>query len=249
MEPLVTVITATTGNPILARNIKSVASQTHKNVQHLIIVDGPERWDSVKEILETVEVEFLHNVIVHCMPYSIGRDRWNGHRIYAAGTYIAEGQFIMYLDDDNMIHPSHISDCLKTIEAGNQWAYSFRNIVDKEGTFLFEDNCENLGKWPSVLDENDFFIDVNCYFLPLLLAVQITPVWYRKFREPGQMEIDRAISHVLRQIAPKWDTTYNYTVDYTVGNSQHSVQTTFFEKGNAEMLNRYNGELPWKKKE
>jgi len=28
------------------------------------------------------------------LPYSIGKDRWNGHRIYGAGTYIADGDYL-----------------------------------------------------------------------------------------------------------------------------------------------------------
>ena len=81
-----------------------------------------------------------------------------------------------------------------------------------------------------------------------MLAVAISPIWYRKFREPGQPEIDRVICHALRQIAPKFDSTYQYSVNYTVGNTGLSVQKEFFEKGNAEMLKRFNGDLPWVKK-
>ena len=175
-QPKVTVITATTGNPILARNIKSVAEQTHRNIQHLVVVDGPDHYEKVNTIFgKTInDVEKYKHLDLVKLPYSIGKDRWNGHRIYAAGTYMAEGQYVMYLDDDNTIAPNHIEECLKVItQGGNDWAYSFRNIVDKEGKFLYEDNCENLGKWPSVLNDQDYFIDVNCYFLPILLAVQI----------------------------------------------------------------------------
>ena len=243
----VTVVTATTGNPLLANNIESVARQTHADIQHIVIVDGPERRDAVNDIINHMNVEHLHKVVVHTLPYSIGKDRWNGHRIYGMSTYLAEGQHIMYLDDDNSIDPTHIEDCLKVIEAGNDWAYSMRKIRNKECETLCLDDCESLGQWPSVLDNSDYFIDVNCYFLPINLAVTITPVWYRKFREPGQMEIDRAMIRVLGQIAPKFDSTRNYTVNYTVGNTQNSVQAGFFEAGNAEMLRRYEGKLPWKK--
>ena len=247
MTPKVTIITASAGNPLLLDNILSVRNQTYKNIQHLIFSDGPERHDVVEEFHYAADVgEGEYNRDIILLPYSIGKDRWNGHRIYAAGSYIAEGDFVMFLDDDNSITPTHIEDCLKVIVAGNQWAFSFRNIVDREQNFLCEDNCESLGKWASVLHPEDYFIDVNCYFLPRNLAVQISPVWFRKFREPGQPEVDRVLAHTLRQIAPKFDTTYKYTVNYTVGNSEHSVQSGFFGRGNEEMLKRYGGALPWK---
>jgi glycosyltransferase involved in cell wall biosynthesis len=247
--PLVTIVTATTGNPILSNCLQSVKNQTYANIQHLVMVDGPERataaYAEIEESAVLTQTRKGYRCDVIDLPYSIGRDRWNGHRIYGSGTYIADGDYIMFLDDDNTLAPDHVQSCLDVISGGNDWSFSFRNIMDREQNFLCQDNCESLGKWASVLHPEDLFVDVNCYFLPRKLAVTISPVWFRKFREPGQLEIDRVISHFLRQIAPKYDSTYKYTVNYTVGNTENSVQKEFFEKGNANMLQRYGGKLPW----
>jgi len=249
MKPLVTVITATTGNPLLNKCIESVRNQTWGNVQHLVTIDGPERSAKAYEIIGGLP-EYKkdgYRLDVIDLPYSIGKDRWNGHRIYGSGTFVADGDFLIFLDDDNDLDPTHIQDCYDVIQKGNDWAFSFRKIVDNQHNFLCEDNCESLGKWPSILHPQDYFVDVNCYFLPRLLAVSMVPVWYCRFREPGQPEIDRKMMHFLRQVAPKYDTTYKYTVNYTVGNSGLSVQREFFDRGNAEMLKRNNGVFPWKK--
>ena len=246
----VTVITATAGNPAVVNAIDSVRKQTHKNVQHLLVVDGLEAWEKVEPLFEKSEFPcdnpLEESVVV--LPYSIGKDRWNAHRIYGGFNFVAEGDFVMYLDDDNTIDPEHIEECLGVISAGNTWAYSLRKITDKEGNFLCRDDCESLGKWPSVLHPQDYFVDVNCYFLPKMLGVHIAPLWHRKFREPGQPEVDRVLCQALRQIAPEYDCTYGYTVNYTAGNSENSVQPEFFKKGNADMYIRYNGELPWHKR-
>jgi hypothetical protein len=247
----VTVITATVGNPLLPHTLRSIANQTHKDVQHLLVVDGQEHWQKVSDIyhdLEGPDIDLSHVDII-AMPYSIGKDRWNGHRIYAAGAFQAEGQFIIYLDDDNSLEPTHIEDCLKVIQAGNDWAYSFRNIVDKEHKFLCKDECDSLGKWASVLGPQDFFIDVNCYFIPTTLAIHLGPAWYRKFREPGMPEVDRVLAHTLMNNNLKFDTTYKHTVNYTVGNTPNSVQPEFFANGNAEMRRRFPDGLPWKVRE
>jgi glycosyltransferase involved in cell wall biosynthesis len=248
----VTVITATVGNPLLEKTIRSVANQSHKDVQHLLVVDGPEHWEKVGDIMHQLSVHEdvnLSHVNVIAMPYSIGKDRWNGHRIYAAGAFQAEGQFIIYLDDDNSLEPNHIEECLKVIDKGNDWAYSFRNIVDKDHKFICRDDCESLGKWASVLGPSDFFIDVNCYFIPTMIAIHLGPAWYRKFREPGKPEVDRVLAHTLMNNNLKFDTTYGYTVNYTVGNTQNSVQPEFFANGNRIMRDRYPDGLPWKVQE
>ena len=234
----VTVITATTGNPLLERCLVSVRKQTHSNVQHLVFIDGDRP--------EADDILFKHSYAdVIQLPYSVGKDRWNGHRMYAAGPFLAEGEFVLWLDDDNSLEPNHIEECLKVIEAGNDWAYSFRNIVDSDGDFLCRDDCESLGKWASVMHEKDFFIDVNCYFVPTKIAVHLGPAWYRKFREPGQPEVDRVLAHALMNNNLKFDTTYKYTVNYTVGNTELSVQEEFFRRGNQVMLQRFDGRLPW----
>lgn len=248
----VTVVTATVGNPLLPHTIRSIANQTHKDVQHLLVVDGQEHWEKVSDWIQQIEVHEdynLQHLDVLAMPYSIGKDRWNGHRIYAAAAFQAEGDFIIWLDDDNSLEPTHIEDCLKVIDAGNDWAYSFRNIVDKDHKFLCKDECESLGKWASVLGPQDFFIDVNCYFVPTRLAIHLGPAWYRKFREPGKPEVDRVLAHTLMNNNLKFDTTYNHTVNYTVGNTPNSVQPDFFANGNRAMRDRFPDGLPWKVQE
>jgi glycosyltransferase involved in cell wall biosynthesis len=239
----VTVVTATVGNPLLRKCIESVANQTYKDVDHLVVIDG-QRPDAERIIFQE-DMKYPDNLHILRMPYSIGKDRWNGHRIYAAGAFQARGDFIIYLDDDNYLDPTHIEDCLKVIDAGNDWAYSFRKIMDPNGNFLCHDNCESLGKWASVLHEKDFFIDVNCYFLPTKLAIHLGPAWYRKFREPGQPEVDRVLASVLMNNKLNFDSTYKYSLNYTVGNTPNSVQIGFFDKGNKDMLARYNNVLPW----
>lgn len=249
MSKLVSVITATTGNPILEKNIESVRNQTYDNIQHVLFVDGLDKADACFDIL--MESRFpstnpMKETVIQ-LPYSVGKDRWNGHRMYAAGTYLCEGEYVMYLDEDNFLEPNHVEECMKTIESGKDWTFSFRKIVDKEGDFICNDDCESLGNWASILDPRDFFIDVNCYFLPKMLAVYVSPIWYRKAREPGVPEVDRVLCPTLRQMAPNNQSTHKYTVNYTVGNTERSVQAEFFLQGNKAMLDKHNNNLPWRK--
>lgn len=241
-SPSVSIITASTGKQHLKDCLESVSNQTHTNIHHLVFCDGPQHIEQFNEVFDSSK-DSRRDVIY--LPYSTGNNRWNGHRMYAAGTYLTESDFIMFLDDDNFIDPTHVEECIKACE-GVDWSFSLRKIVDKDRNFICNDDCENLGKWPSVLNENDYFVDVNCYFLRRLPAIIISPIWWRKFREPNVVEIDRAIIQGLRSAAPNYECTRNYTVNYTVGNTELSVKPEFFIKGNEEMLRRYDGRLPWK---
>jgi len=245
----VSIITPTTGNSYLAECIESVRAQTFENIEHIIVVDGKERWEKADEILKASEYPRQSKEYLCVLPYATGTNRYNGHRVYGAATYFADGEFHLWLDDDNMLSPNHVESLVKLVKEKNlDWAYSFRKIIDKDSRILCQDDCESLGMWASILHPQDFFVDVNCYFVKKEVAVQMSPVWYRKFREPGQMEIDRAIAAVLMHPNNKlkFDCTRDYTVKYRVGNTQLSVQADFFIQGNKKMLERHNGKLPWK---
>ena len=247
----VSVITPTTGNQFLKECIESVRNQTYTNIEHIVVVDGKSRWEQTEPILLKASFprEESSGDRLLVLPYPTGTDRYNGHRVYGGTTYFADGEYHLWLDDDNVLEPDHIEKLVKLVQEKNlDWAYSLRKIIDKDGNVLCLDDCESLGMWASILHAQDFFVDVNCYFVKKQVAVQITPVWYRKFREPGQMEIDRAIAAVLMHPNNKlkFDSTRDYTVRYRVGNTGLSVQAEFFLKGNEAMLQRHNGKLPWK---
>jgi hypothetical protein len=245
----VSVITPTTGNSYLAECIESVRAQTYNNIEHIVVVDGKERWEKAEEILRASEFPRQSKEYLCVLPYATGTNRYNGHRVYGAATYFADGDYHIWLDDDNMLSPNHVESLVKLVtEKKLDWAFSFRKIIDKDSNLICFDDCESLGLWASILHPQDFFIDVNCYFVKKEVAVGMSPVWYRKFREPGQMEIDRAIASVLmaKQNNLKFDCTRDYTVKYRVGNTGLSVQADFFLQGNQKMLEKHNGVLPWK---
>lgn len=234
---------------MLAHCITSVREQTYENIEHIVVVDGKERLEKSVSVYNHLRFPTLPDEHVCVLPYPTGIDRYNGHRVYGAATYFADGDFHMWLDEDNVLEPNHVESLVKLVQEKNlDWAFSFRKIIDENGLYICNDDCESLGLWASILHPEDYFVDVNCYFIKKQVAVGISPVWYRKFREPGQMEIDRAIATVLmhKQNNLKYDTTRDYTVKYRVGNTGLSVQREFFEKGNAEMLRRHNGNLPWR---
>ena len=239
MQPLVTVITPTTGAKTLVQAIESVKNQTYKNIQHLVVVDG--NYPPAQPMLSEYP-----NVDKIWLPYSTGKDRFNGHRIYGASIYLMKGEYVCFLDEDNWYDENHI-DSLVKVCYNQPWAFSLRKIMSKDGKYICNDDCESLGNWPSIINDQDYFVDVGCYFLHRDVALQTSSLWYRKAREPGVPEIDRILSHVLRQNNMIGKCSGEYTLNYRTGNTQLSVQKDFFLQGNIIMAQRYKGEYPWKK--
>jgi len=244
MKPLVTIITPTTGSEQLADAVRSVENQTYENIQYLVVIDGKEREEKTRQVLDSLSCT-RYSLIT--LPQVTGYEQYNGHRIYGAMTYIAEGEYLCFLDQDNWYEPNHVETLVETV-SNKVWAYSLRKIVDQSGNYICNDDCESLGKWKSVLNDN--FVDVGCFLLPKLLALRFSPGWYRRARHPQeQPEVDRLLSQLLLNQIPKEqsDTNGLYTLNYRVASRSDSVQAAFFQNGNERMNKIMNGEYPWRK--
>lgn len=240
MQPKVTVITPTTGSDQLSNAVNSVSKQTYSNIEHIVVVDKPTESKKVYELTKN-----LGCLIVN-LPYNTGHSGYNGHRIYGAMSYLAEADYVCFLDEDNWLDPNHVEELVKVTDKYD-WAFSFRKIVDSDGNYVCNDDCESLGLWSTCLSDQEYFLDTGCYFLPVKIAVQISSAWYRRARHPDdQPEMDRLIMHYLRQYNFTYQSSKQYSLNYRVGNREDSVKAEFFIRGNEHMERKYNGNLPWK---
>ena len=60
-EPLVTVVTPTTGDPSVLRAIQSVADQTYGAIQHLVVIDNPHAPAEIKTAIRAHNVDVIEN--------------------------------------------------------------------------------------------------------------------------------------------------------------------------------------------
>lgn len=230
--PTITVITPTIGTAYLERCIASVQAQDMPCVEHLIVIDGPEHREEVLDIVGRFRDRATIRVLE--LPFNVGKDGWNGHRAYAACSYLIDTDFVGFLDEDNTFAPEHLSSLVRVIlERSQPWAFSLRRIISPSGEAICNDECESLGCLePSVLHVNDWFVDVNCYLMRVPLAVEVSPLWYSKFRDPVKGESDRNIAaHLFAKYGPILGSR-RHSVNYMVGNTRRSVRAEFFQKGN-----------------
>jgi len=230
----VAVVTPTIASEHLKKCIDSVDKQTYENIVHYIFIDGCQYEPKAREILvgssKTRMIELEENV---------GKG-WYGHRVYAACSFLVNADVICYLDEDNFFEPNHIETVVKKLQEGNDWVYSLRNIHDKEGKFLCEDNCESLGKWPVYFNPEVHHIDTSCFAIRRDIAVHIGHSWY------GKWGADRQFFSALKKYFPKYDCTNQYTTNYRLDGNENSVNEEFFVEGNKINTEKYQGLFPWK---
>ena len=230
----IAVVTPTIASDHLTRCIDSVDKQTYEDIVHYIFIDGCQYEPKAREVLvgssKTRMIELEENV---------GKG-WYGHRVYAACSFLVNADVICYLDEDNFFEPNHIETVVKKLQEGNDWVYSLRNIHDKEGKFLCEDNCESLGKWPVYFNPEVHHIDTSCFAVRRDVAVRIGHAWY------GQWGADRQFFGALKNHFPKYSCTNQYTTNYRLDGNENSVNEEFFIEGNKINSEKYQGNFPWK---
>lgn len=131
--PKVSVITSTwRRHSQLLRAIDSVCDQTFIDWEHIIVSDG---FDQVLEELLATRKTWNYKYV------SLGRN-WQsfsgglspGASPRLVGTYLASGDYIAYLDDDNIWLPRHLEVLVKAIEAKKtDWAYSKMQVISPKG--------------------------------------------------------------------------------------------------------------------
>ena len=234
-----TVIIPTTGSPELKKAVESVLNQTYDDVTCYVVVDGSENYEKTLSVLD---IDFLENDSVKIceLPINVGANGFYGHRVYAAFSHLINSEYVLYLDQDNWFEPNHIESMITKIESDKlDWGYSLRNIVDKEGDYICQDNCESLGKWEAWT--KCYHIDTNCYCIKTSVAIKLSQVWH------GGWGQDRIWLQVLSQHFQNFDCTGEYTVNYKLAGNDGSVKPEFFMNWNKVVEKTFGGNYPWVK--
>jgi GT2 family glycosyltransferase len=241
IEKSVTVITPTIGSPKLVDAVKSVNQQTYKNIKHLVVVDGPEHF---QKVVDSPIFGMKDSVVqLTTTPENTGANGFYGHRIYAGYPHLINSDYIFFLDEDNWYEEDHVASLVEVLDKGNDFAYSLRKIYNPDKSYVVDDNCEALGKWPIYFSHNDhqYLIDTSAFAFNRKFLQQTCHHWHHGWGG------DRHYFYNALRYNPKWDTNYKHTLCYRLDGNPGSVNADFFIKGNAEQLKHYNGELPWLK--
>ena len=234
------IITPTIGSKYLKKTIQSVINQTNKDFVYYIVIDGHIHINNIKEILDEFK-NLPKNFIILPLAENTGANGWNGHRIYIAASFLTNSDYIMFLDEDNFLEPNHVETMMKTIEKGNDWVFSLRNIIDKDDKFICQDNCESLGNLHHVWNnKNDFLVDLNCYCIKREIFQKHCLDFNKKARPVNDTEVDRALFKSLSSGKYKFESTKLHTVGYRVGNRSDSVKAEYFINGNKMMSKKDN---------
>lgn len=242
----VVVITPTTGADKIKDAILSVAAQTYPNVKHLIVIDGLEFESDFSHVMEKVYQHHDVDPTVIQLNDNVGANGFYGHRIYAAFSHLVKEDIVCFLDQDNTYEPNHVETLVNKIEKNDLlWAYSLRNIYDKDGNFLCKDDCESLGKWPVWNNKDSYHVDTSSYAFRREFLIKVASLWHQGYGG------DRIFFNLIKQnFAPNtFDCSGHYSLNYYLDGNPKSADPAFFNLGNDHMRNFYGmlrQEFPWR---
>jgi glycosyltransferase involved in cell wall biosynthesis len=240
------VITPTTGAPELADAMRSVQFQTYKNIEHLIVVDGTKFSSNVDRVYNNVEFITDEKIKRIDLPFNTGGGGFYGHRIMAGFGHLINHDYVIFLDQDNWFEKDHVETLINKIESSNlDWAYSLRQIFDKDKTFITVDNCESLGRWPAWVGPDVHLIDTSSYCFKTSFYRQVCHIW--DYGWGGDRRFYTILKNHIKH--DNYACTGKYTLNYRLGGNDGSVQASFFIDGNKHQEGIYPGchprSFPW----
>lgn len=237
MAKFAVVVVPTTGAADLRLCIESVLAQSYPDTHLFVVCDGPEFLPAVTTILARFDSPAIR---LMTLPANVGAQGFYGHRIFAAASHLVSEDYVLFLDQDNWFDADHVATLVSLIESKDlAWAYSLRKICDKDGSFVCNDDCESLGKWPAWTGIHH--VDTNSYCLRRDVAVGVSTVWH------GGWGQDRIFYKALDRNFPNYECSGKYSVNYRLGGNPNAVTADFFERGNASMTPRLDGTYPWQR--
>jgi len=228
------VVTVTNGKRQgeLANCIASVKAQTYP-CTHYILCD--------QDFNKFAELKRLYPDVLMCYwDAKIGGNGYAGQRWLAAAPQLITEDVTFFCNDDDWYSPDHVKSIMDKIDEGYDWAYSLRSVHDKEGNFLFDDNCEALGELHDTWNiPGHRFVDWCMWGMKTEYLKQLAILLNRP--DPT---VDRQFYQAATRIVPKFASTNKHTFHFRMGGSC-GVQPEFFIEGNKRILEKFDGKLPW----
>jgi len=192
MQPLLTIITPTTGRPSLMRLIETVQSQdAGVGVMHLLL------WDDKREPGGPTPAQLqAQDRVSVVLPHGFGRiGNAPGSALRAVGLMWATTDWVTFADDDVWWDRGHLRAMLAAVQ-GRNWASTLRRIWSPTGDQLGVDRFESVGDDPGRRVSHEM-CDNNCMMFQRQFGVAAAPL----YRETQQYNDDRLMYAFLKQAA------------------------------------------------
>lgn len=208
-KPKITIVTAYyNGHKYIDQTINCVLNQTFPFWEWIIVNDGSTNKESIEKLKEIEKIDKRIKVL------SKENSGLAATRDFGANQSDKNAEYLFFLDDDDLIHPTYLECAYATLQTNKEAAWAYTDVVNFEGMEFkwikwFDSEMEkkeNLLVATALIRKTDFF-EVNGYELRekavnedwnlwlKLLAVGKKPVrmnfdgfWYRRKKQGSELQ-------------------------------------------------------------
>ncbi|WP_415235426.1 glycosyltransferase family 2 protein [Sneathiella sp.] len=180
----VAVVMPTIIRPSLLEAVASIYQQSFDGtVQILIGIDSLTGDPAILDMLEK-DIPERMTLTVFNPGYSTATRHGGVHTAQDGGalrtilSFLANSQYVAYLDDDNLWHQNHLKFLMHAIQ-DKQWAYSYRWLLDEEtGGKITLDKWHSVGPNKGVMQGTQGgFCDPNTLLIDKLACADLLHLW------------------------------------------------------------------------
>lgn len=133
-KPLVSIIITTfAGSNVLSRAIQSILNQTYENWE-LIVVDDNNPDTAERQATEGVMKTYVRENI----KYVKHTKNMNGSAARNTGIKNSSGEYIAFLDDDDIFYPKRLEKCIQTMLSNPGCDSVLTNVIVTDGTSIID---------------------------------------------------------------------------------------------------------------
>ena len=232
--PLVSIIIPTYGRAnYLKSAIDSVLSQSYQNIEILVIDDNnPDTLD--RKETEIILKSYASNSKVKFIQH---HRNMNGSAARNTGIRHANGEFICFLDDDDLFLEKKIEKQVKCLlELDDSWGCCYTNYIKKIGNKLFEKNGEfRNGNLLDIALMRDLFIQAGSNLLIRSSVVKEIGYFDESFKRNQDLEY-------LVRILKKYKIAYVDEIGLIVNLRKNRTSINYEETTN-EFINKFKYEI------
>ena len=229
IHPLVSVICRSINRPLVNQALASVAQQSYKPVEVVLVDSLSKGVDVNPDVLNSISITQIKP------PRALGRSASAN-----AGLKEAKGDYLMFLDDDDWVDPEHIQNLVDTLVRNRNClaAYSSVRVAAPDGSpgeKIFAQDFD-----PVLLRRDNYIpihavlfsrslLDKGCRFDESLDIYEDWDFWLQVSRETAFVHVDKITAH-YRQGGNSATADVNAQQRYSSGNAISTARNAVLKK-------------------
>jgi hypothetical protein len=240
----ISIVIPTVCRPELIRCVRSIFSQSFENPIQILIGVDIDLFSISEDYKQLLNNECPKHISISWIDlgYSTSQRHGGPHSCFFGGSlrtalsFLAQYEHVMYLDDDDWLHPNHLLSISKYLPE-NEWVFSYSIYANSNNNSgLYTDLIESVGVNKGIYkDQFGGFVRPSGLVINKIKLVHLLGLWSLSISAKGDGE-DRLFFSEMRHF--KGACTEEATVYYSIdpNDEAHPIRLKYLEQNNISYI-------------